>query len=267
MSSTYEQAGDLRASPQTNGDQGPAEANGKRPLEVTRQVIVTHQASSNGARASRNGSATAPQPFAYAGLKRTADLLGAGAGLVLSLPVLLLLALAVKLSSPGPVFFRHARVGLDGKGFYCYKLRTMVRDAERRLREDPELQARHRQNGFKLPTREDPRVTRLGRFLRRTHLDELPQLWNVFRGEMSLVGPRPIVDEELLHYGDRQREFLSVRPGIFGPWTAQGRCRVDYPERVEVELSYGKAGSATEDLRILVRHLPVLARGQESDRG
>jgi lipopolysaccharide/colanic/teichoic acid biosynthesis glycosyltransferase len=138
----------------------------------------------------------------------------------------------------------------------------MVHDAERLLEDDPELLARHRRNGFKLPTAHDPRVTPLGQLLRRTHLDELPQLWNVLRGEMSLVGPRPIVDEELYRYGDRASELLDMKPGIFGPWTALGRDRVDYPERVEVELSYRIGGSLGRDLYILLQHVPVLARGQ-----
>jgi lipopolysaccharide/colanic/teichoic acid biosynthesis glycosyltransferase len=138
----------------------------------------------------------------------------------------------------------------------------MVHDAERLLEDDPDLLARHRRNGFKLPTAHDPRVTLLGRLLRRTHLDELPQLWNVLRGEMSLVGPRPIVDEELYRYGDRASELLDMKPGIFGPWTALGRDRVDYPERVEVELSYRIGGSLGRDLYILLQHVPVLARGQ-----
>jgi Undecaprenyl-phosphate galactose phosphotransferase WbaP len=194
--------------------------------------------------------------------KRALDVLGATLGLVLAAPILLVLSVLVRLTSPGPAFFRHARIGQGGKVFHCYKLRTMVRDAEDRLALDPELREWHRRNGFKLPTRHDPRVTPLGRFLRRTHLDELPQLWNVLRGHMSLIGPRPIVDEELLHYGDRDREFLDIRPGIFGPWTAQGTNRVDYPQRTEVELSYRTRASLREDLRILLRHLPVLVKGQ-----
>jgi Undecaprenyl-phosphate galactose phosphotransferase WbaP len=190
---------------------------------------------------------------------------GAAVALVLTAPLLLILAVAVKLTSPGPVFFRHARVGREGRPFHCLKLRTMVWDAEKRLRSDPELQELHRLSGFKLPTRQDPRVTPVGRFLRRTHLDELPQLWNVLTGSMSLIGPRPIVEEELLHYGERRREFLAVRPGIFGPWTAQGPDRVDYPERVEVELSYRRQASLWGDVGILLRHLPVLAKGQADE--
>jgi Undecaprenyl-phosphate galactose phosphotransferase WbaP len=203
----------------------------------------------------------------HAFVKRAVDVLGATLGLALAAPILLVLGALVRLTSPGSAFFHHARVGQGGKVFHCYKLRTMVRDAEDRLASDPELRDWHRNNGFKLPTRHDPRVTPLGRFLRRTHLDELPQLWNVLRGQMSLIGPRPIVEEELLHYGDRARQFLAIRPGIFGPWTAQGTSRVDYPHRTEVELSYRSRASLLEDLRILLRHLPVLMKGQgDKDR-
>lgn len=196
-------------------------------------------------------------------MKRAVDIVGAGVALLLTSPILVAAAAAIRLTSRGPTFFRHVRLGRGGRTFHCYKLRTMVDGAERRLEADPELRARHRRNGFKLATHEDPRVTPVGRFLRRTHLDELPQLWNVLVGDMSLVGPRPIVREELAHYGPRAAELLSVRPGIFGEWTSAGRARVDYPERVEVELSYLGRSSTLGDLLILLRHLPVLARGQE----
>lgn len=196
-------------------------------------------------------------------LKGAADLVVGGVAFLVTLPLVAFLALLVKLTSPGPAFFRQPRVGRGGAVFHCLKLRTMVTDAQDLLERDPALRERHRRNGFKLPTGSDPRVTPLGGFLRRWHLDELPQLWNVLRGEMSLVGPRPIVPEELAHYGDRVHEFLSVRPGIFGSWTARGRARPDYPERTEVELSYVRNPSLGRDLRTLLRHIPVLARGQE----
>jgi lipopolysaccharide/colanic/teichoic acid biosynthesis glycosyltransferase len=138
----------------------------------------------------------------------------------------------------------------------------MVADAEERLREHPELMERYRANGFKLKCADDPRVTRLGWVLRYTHLDELPQIYNVLVGDMSLVGPRPIVEEELEWYGASSGDLLSVRPGIFGPWTAQGKDRVEYPARVEVELGYVRGHSLAGDLRILARHVPVLLTGQ-----
>jgi lipopolysaccharide/colanic/teichoic acid biosynthesis glycosyltransferase len=138
----------------------------------------------------------------------------------------------------------------------------MVADAEDWLRRHPELREKHRANGFKLRGAEDPRITPVGRMLRYTHLDELPQLVNVLAGEMSLVGPRPVVREELFWYGAHTEELLSVRPGIFGPWTAQGKERAEYPGRVEVELAYVRRHSLAGDLAILARNVPVLLTGQ-----
>lgn len=195
-------------------------------------------------------------------LKRLFDAIAASILLVLGAPILAACAIAVRVSSRGPVFFTHERVGLRGEPFGCVKIRTMVADAEEWLHRDPELKAKHRENGFKLQRRHDPRVTTVGAFLRYTHLDELPQLVNVVKGDMSLVGPRPIVEEELHWYGDRAGELLSVRPGVFGPWTAQGKDRVDYPERVDVELTYLENPSLLGDLMILLRNVPVLVTGQ-----
>ncbi len=197
-------------------------------------------------------------------MNRLLDVAGAAALLMLSAPVMLVAALVVKLSSPGPVFFAHWRCGKDHEPFKCFKFRTMVRDAEQWLESDEKLRQAHRRNGFKLATVWDPRVTPVGRFLRTTHLDELPQLWNVLRGEMSLVGPRPIVGEELKEYGERADELLSVRPGIFGEWTAMGSDRPPYPGRVEVELSYIEAPSVSRYLSVLCRNLPVLIQGQKA---
>jgi lipopolysaccharide/colanic/teichoic acid biosynthesis glycosyltransferase len=202
-------------------------------------------------------------------LKRLFDLVVTSALLLLAAPVLLACALAVKLTSAGPVLFGHERCGRDGAVFRCLKFRTMVTDAEAWLDRDPDLKAHHQRNGFKLKRREDPRVTPVGHFLRYAHLDELPQLLNVLRGEMSLVGPRPVVTEELAWYRERAAELLSVRPGIFGPWTAQGRRRVDYPTRVDVELSYVEAEpSVPRDVKLLLRNVPVLIMGQvEEEEG
>ena len=139
----------------------------------------------------------------------------------------------------------------------------MVEDAEEWLQRDTHLNSVYRENGFKVPTRADPRVTTFGQILRRTHLDELPQLINVIKGDLSIVGPRPIVSEELDCFPrpDVDR-LLSVRPGIFGLWTAMGQDRVNYPERAHVELSYLDNRSVLFDLVILFRHVPVLIKGQ-----
>ena len=198
-------------------------------------------------------------------MKRTFDVLGACALLALSSPIFIVTALAVKTTSRGPMLFEHARCGRGGRTFQCWKFRTMVADAEDWLDRDPALREEHRKNGFKLPLHADPRVTRLGKFLRFTHLDELPQLLNVLRGDMSLVGPRPIVDEELAWYGDRKSDLLAVRPGVFGPWTAQGKRRTAYPERARVELDYVANRTLLGDCKILLRHLPVLLSGQREE--
>ncbi|HET9984423.1 MAG TPA: sugar transferase [Longimicrobiales bacterium] len=194
---------------------------------------------------------------------RAADVTGAAALLLVSFPLLLFGALLVLLGSGRPVFFGHARVGRNGRGFRCWKLRTMALDAEARLGRDPELRRRHAENGFKLPAAQDPRITREGRWLRRTYIDELPQLVNVLGGSMSLFGPRPVVEEELRHYGEHAAEFLSARPGLFGEWTSRGRRRPPYPERARLELEYVRSRGALRNVRILLRSIPVVLRGQE----
>ena len=193
---------------------------------------------------------------------RAFDVVGATVALVLSLPLLLLGAAAVALDTGRPVFFGQVRLGKAGKPFRCWKLRTMIPDAEARLAQDQGLRERYRGNGFKIPTDEDPRVTPVGRRLRLRFLDELPQLLNVLNGTMALVGPRPIVPDELEHYGADAAELLSVKPGVFGAWTARGRSRPDYPERVSVELDYVRRRSLARDLVILAKSVPVVWRGQ-----
>ena len=133
------------------------------------------------------------------------------------------------------------------------------------LEHDSELKAMHKENGFKLQLKQDPRITKVGRILRLRYIDELPQLLNVIRGDMSLVGPRPIVDEELEWYGEHKREVLNVRPGIFGSWTSMGRARPDYPTRTLVELDYVRDSSLLKDLVILLKHIPVLLSGQREN--
>lgn len=203
-----------------------------------------------------------PEPGRRDGrLRRFADLVGAGLLLLLTLPILAGAALAVLLSSGRPVFYGHPRVGRAGRPFRCWKLRTMAIDADRRLADDPALRRSYVEHGYKLPPDADPRITPLGRWLRRTYLDELPQLLNVLNGTMSLVGPRPVVEEELAEFEPDADVLLSVRPGIFGAWTSLGRDRPGYPERARVELEYVRTRSAARDARILLRSLPVVLSG------
>jgi len=193
-------------------------------------------------------------------VKRAVDVVAAVAGLVIAAPILALLSTLIVIESPGAPLFRHFRVGRGGKRFGCLKLRTMRADAEDQLRRDPELYAKYVQNHYKLPDDCDPRVTPLGRFLRRTSLDELPQLWNVLVGDMSLVGPRPVVEDELANYGELSDLLLSVRPGLTGAWAVNGRHQVGYPTRCSVELAYVREWNLRLDAHILLRTAVVLTR-------
>jgi exopolysaccharide biosynthesis polyprenyl glycosylphosphotransferase len=194
-------------------------------------------------------------------VKRVLDLVLASVLLVLCSPILLGLAIAVRLSSPGRAIYGQRRLGRYARSFKCYKFRSMYTDAEQRLQSDPELREEYVRNGFKLPDGQDPRITPLGRVLRRTSLDELPQLWNVIRGDMSLVGPRPIVPAEIKHYQDDSQMLLLLQPGITGLWQVSGRSNLAYPERTDLELEYVEKWSLSRDLRILSATVPaVLAR-------
>jgi lipopolysaccharide/colanic/teichoic acid biosynthesis glycosyltransferase len=135
-------------------------------------------------------------------------------------------------------------------------------EAQRELKSDPELWSVYVENDYKIPLEVDPRITRVGRFLRRTSLDELPQLFNVIAGSMSLVGPRPIVPEELHWYGEHKEEFLSVRPGITGPWQVQGRSRIPYPNRTMVELDGIRSRSLWRDVKVLAQSIPAVIKAR-----
>jgi len=199
-----------------------------------------------------------PHPAWRLALKRSVDVLGAATALVLLAPVLLVLALLIRAGSPGRPIFAHERIGRNGRRFRCYKLRTMCADAEAQLDEDGALRSAYRANHFKLPATADPRVTPLGRFLRKSSLDEIPQFWNVLRGDMSLVGPRPVVEAELAHYGAARDTLLTVRPGITGAWAVRGRSRIGYPERARIELDYVRSWTTRRDLVILLRTFGVV---------
>ena len=203
-----------------------------------------------------------PQPRSSAGAKRVVDVVGSSLGLLVAAPLIAALAVLVRLESAGSPIFRHERIGYKGKRFQCLKLRTMRADAEEYLRADPELYEEYRRNHFKIAEDRDPRVTPLGRFLRKTSLDELPQLWNVLRGEMSLVGPRPVVEEELGVYGPSSELLLSVRPGLTGSWAVNGRHDVGYPHRCAIELEYIRRWTLVADARIVARTVVVLLRAR-----
>jgi lipopolysaccharide/colanic/teichoic acid biosynthesis glycosyltransferase len=193
--------------------------------------------------------------------KRIIDVVGATALLLIAAPVVLAVALAVWLGSEGPVLFRQRRVGRGGVEFEVLKFRTMHRDAERQLQASAELHRRYLAGGCKLPPGRDPRVTRVGALLRRLDLDELPQLWNVLRGDMSLVGPRPVPETELHAYGHFRRYYEAVRPGLTGLWQVSGRNRLAYRDRVALDVDYVQRLSVGRDLAILLRTLPAMVRG------
>ncbi len=186
--------------------------------------------------------------------KRTLDLLGAGVLSVVALPVLLVLGVAVKLDSPGPVFFRQERIGRGGSSFRLLKLRTMVIDAEAKR---AELLAQSKDPGW-LHLEHDPRITRVGRLLRLTSLDELPQLWNVLRGDMSLVGPRPLVAEEDMMVDGWARGRLDLTPGVTGLWQVLGRTSIPFEEMVKLDYLYVTNWSLWGDVRLILRTLPVV---------
>jgi Undecaprenyl-phosphate galactose phosphotransferase WbaP len=183
----------------------------------------------------------------------------AALALLFFLPVMILVALAIWCQDRGPIFFAHRRIGRDGRKFPCLKFRSMAIDAEERLQEvlaaDPKARAEWERD-HKL--RNDPRVTRLGLFLRKSSLDELPQLINVIRGEMDLVGPRPIVDGEVCKYGARFKHYCAVNPGITGLWQVSGRNDATYRSRVAMDCVYAKSKSLALDLWILVATVPAV---------
>ena len=181
-------------------------------------------------------------------LNRALDVAGAGALLLASSPVLGVAALAIKLEDGGPVLYRQIRVGQDGRDFELLKLRTMVVGAERQGA------------GFAVD-RGDPRITRVGRILRRLSIDELPQLWNVLRGDMSLVGPRPTLRYQVERYDERQRRRLDVKPGLTGWAQVNGRAALPWDERIELDLWYVEHRSLWLDLKILARTPLALFRG------
>lgn len=185
--------------------------------------------------------------------KRLFDVVASVSLVVLLVPLLLLIAVTIKLSSTGPVLFRQRRVGHGGAEFFIWKFRTMHAGAEERLDDEDDLSQLYLAEDHKVPGHLDPRITRFGRWLRKTSIDELPQLVNVLVGEMSMVGPRPVRATELECYGDLLPMYLSVRPGMTGLWQVSGRSEVKFPARAEIDARYASSRNFWLDLRILVR--------------
>ena len=188
---------------------------------------------------------------AYKVVKRVFDIVFSLIGLILLSPVFLIISIIIKLDSKGPVFFVHSRIGEKGKSIGIYKFRTMVNNAEDLIKSFTPEQKEEFERSYKLEN--DPRITKVGDFLRKTSLDELPQILNILIGELSIIGPRPIVQSELDKYEDNKDKFLSVRPGLTGYWAANGRSDTSYEERMQMELYYVDNMSFKLDVKIFFK--------------
>jgi len=192
----------------------------------------------------------------YTMIKRGMDIIGASMGLVCLSWLFLIVAVLIKIEDPkGTVFFKQVRVGKNGKTFYMYKFRSMVSDAEEKLKD---LLKYNEIEGAMFKLKEDPRVTKIGKFIRKTSIDELPQLWNVLKGEMSLVGPRPPLPREVKLYSEYDKQRLLVVPGCTGLWQVSGRSNLDFKDMVELDLQYIKNHSILGDLKIILKTVRLI---------
>ena len=192
----------------------------------------------------------------YLFLKRLIDIVGSGSGILILIPVFLIIGILIKLEDPkGSVFFSQKRNGLNGKEFNMYKFRSMVHNAEDLLES---LMSKNEMDGPVFKIKDDPRITKIGKFIRKTSLDELPQLFNVLKGDMSLVGPRPPIPREVIQYNKYQYQRLLVKPGITCYWQISGRNNIDFDEWVELDLKYIKERNLFKDIYIILMTLPVL---------
>lgn len=198
----------------------------------------------------------------YLVMKRAIDIIGSFCGLVVLSILFVIIALLIKLEDPkGKVFFKQLRVGKDGKEFYMYKFRSMASDAEERLKE---LLALNEVSGAMFKMKDDPRVTKIGKFIRKTSVDELPQLFNVFRGDMSLVGPRPPLPREVAEYSAYDKQRLLVVPGCTGLWQVSGRSNVGFEDMVELDLQYIRERSLLFDIKIIFKTILVICGSKDA---
>ena len=196
------------------------------------------------------------QSLTYLFFKRLTDIVLSLLALIGFSPVFLGVWIANRFGdNKGPLFFKQTRIGKNGKPFKMYKFRSMIVNADEILHSNIELYEKYVENNYKLEPDEDPRITKLGRWLRRTSIDEIPQFINILKGDMSIVGPRPVVKEELKEYGDRVDKLLSVKPGAMGLWQASGRSNIGYPERCDLELSYVDHASYWYDVKIMFKNI------------
>ncbi len=196
------------------------------------------------------------------GLKRGFDILAATSGLVILSPLMAYLYISVKKTGKTAIY-GHTRIGKGGKEFQCLKFRTMVENSaevlDNLLKTDAKAKAEWKKSR---KLKNDPRITEIGKFLRKTSLDELPQLWNVLKGDMSIVGPRPVTADELSYYGDKAKDYKSVRPGITGIWQVSGRSDTSYRKRVILDYTYSKKHNLLWDIKIILQTVKVIVKGQ-----
>lgn len=195
-------------------------------------------------------------------IKRGIDIFLSLISLIILSPIFCIIAIAIKLDSKGPVFYKHKRIGKNGKIIYLYKFRSMYTDSKERLEmllKNPDIKREWEEN-FKLEN--DPRITKVGSFLRKTSLDELPQLLNILKGEMSIIGPRPVIDEELEKYGQNKDKFLSVTPGLTGWWACNGRSATTYEDRMKLELYYVENQSFVLDIKCFFKTITTVLNRQ-----
>ena len=195
-------------------------------------------------------------PYRY--IKRFMDVILATIALVVLSPIFLIIAIAIKIESKGPVFFKHARIGKNGKIIKLYKFRSMVMNAEKLIKSFTPEQMKEYKENYKLTN--DPRITKIGKFLRKTSLDELPQLLNIIKGDLSIIGPRPVITDELKKYGTNTEKFLSVTPGLTGYWAANGRSCTTYEQRMQMELYYIDNLSLKMDVKVFFKTIEAVIK-------
>ena len=195
-------------------------------------------------------------PYRY--IKRFMDVILATIALVVLSPIFLIIAIAIKIESKGPVFFKHTRIGKNGKIIKLYKFRSMVINAEELIKSFTPEQMKEYKENYKLTN--DPRITKIGKFLRKTSLDELPQLLNIIKGDLSIIGPRPVVTDELKKYGANTEKFLSVTPGLTGYWAANGRSCTTYEQRMQMELYYIDNLSLKMDIKVFFKTIEAVIK-------
>lgn len=196
------------------------------------------------------------QSIVYLVIKRLLDIVLSILALIVFSPIFLIVWIADRFGdNRGPLFYKQVRVGKNHRKFKILKFRSMVVNADEILHNDHALYQKYKDHGYKLEPSEDPRITHLGEILRKTSIDEIPQFINILRGDMSIIGPRPVVEEELVEYGDQVDKFLSVKPGAMGLWQASGRSNIIYPQRAKLELSYVDRASLWFDFEIMIKNI------------